>query len=97
MAEKKIVGTEQPLSKSPVSSPSADPASGQFQVVGTEVPLSRNPIASPSSNPSSGEFQAMGCQAPLNRNPVKGWGSAANLPMSERSVAQSKGSGKKKK
>ena len=95
--EKQIVGTEVPLSKSPTSSPSANPSSGAFQRVGVEAPLNRTPVGSPSSNPSSGEFQMTGTPAPFNRNPVKGWGSAANLPMSERSIAQSKGTGGGKK
>ncbi len=90
MAEIEKVGTEQNLNKAPVSSPSANPTSGEFQKVGTEVNLNRAPVASPSANPTSGEFQKVGTEASLNRAPVKGWGSAAKLPMSERSVAQSK-------
>lgn len=89
--EKQITGDQKSLGKNPVSSPSGSPSNGQAQMVGESVKLSRTPVASPSANPKSGEFQAIGDKAPLNRTPQKGWGSAAKLPMSERSIEQSKG------
>ena len=84
--------TKQALSKAPVSSPSSDPGNGEFQKdAATTVPLNRTPITSPSSDPSNGEFQMdAATTVKLNRAAVKGWGSAANIPMSERSVKQSK-------
>jgi hypothetical protein len=95
-----IVGDEQKLSHKPVSSPSANPKSGQSQLVGDSVSLSRTPVQSPSANPRSGQFDLVGDTVSLNRTPVKGWGSAANLPMSERAIQQSNtaaGKGGKKK
>lgn len=90
MASYEIVGDQKTLGKSPVASPSANPSDGQKQIIGEEASLSRTPVASPSANPSGGEKQIVGEQCPLNRTPVKGWGSAANLPMSQRSIDQSK-------
>jgi hypothetical protein len=98
MAKIDVVGTEQPLSHSPVSSPSTPPHSGAFQLVGEEVPLNRTPIPSPSTPPHKGEMQIVGETLKLDHTPSKGWGDAANLPMSERSHAASAvGGGRKKR
>lgn len=86
-----LQGEKVELGKKPVSSPSANPRSGEFQTGGSEtVQMSRTPVQSPSANPKSGEFQLQGEKVELNRTPQKGWGSAGNLPMSERSIQQSK-------
>ena len=86
-----MVGESKALGKSPVSSPSANPSSGATEMVGEEVKLGTAPVPSPSASPKSGSFEMVGTGCSLNRTPVKGWGSAANLPMSQRSVDQSKG------
>lgn len=87
-----IQGEKVELGKKPVSSPSANPSSGEFQTgSGEKVQMSRTPVQSPSANPKSGEFQtACGESVQMSRTPQKGWGSAGNLPMSERSIQQSK-------
>jgi hypothetical protein len=90
MADKQLTGDQQKLGRSPVASPSANPKGGTMQTTGDRAPLSMAPVASPSANPSGGTIQAVGDKTPLNRTPVKGWGSAANLPMSQRAIAQSK-------
>lgn len=92
MAQYQNVGDETKLSQKPVSSPSSDPSGGDYQLVGDTVEMSRKPIASPSANPKGGEYQNVGDGVDMSRTPQKGWGSAAKLPMSERSIAQSKGS-----
>lgn len=95
-----ITGDEKKSSTRPVSSPSANPRGGQFQTVGDSLNMSRTSVQSPSANPSSGQFQITGDQASMSRRPIKGWGSAANLPMSERSIKQSQtaaGGGKGRK
>lgn len=89
MSTIKTVGDSQPLSKSTVSTPTATRKMGTVQLVGDSQKLNRTPIASPSSNPKSGKVQQVGDSVSLNRGAVKGWGSAANLPMSDRAVAQS--------
>jgi hypothetical protein len=89
--EKQITGDQQPLGKTPISSPSSNPKGGEKQIIGDTVKLGMTPVASPSANPKSGEFQIIGDKTPLNRTPIKGWGSAGKLPMSERSIKQSQG------
>ena len=96
MGEFQVNATEQKLNHRPESSPSANPRSGEFQIETTQMKLNHTPISSPSANPKSGEFQIHATEMPLNRTPQKGWGSAANLPMSERAEAASRTSGKKK-
>jgi hypothetical protein len=91
MGKYEMVGEQKSLGKNPVSSPSADPPGGQSQMTGEEVTLGTNPVPSPSASPSSGAFDTVGEKCSLNRTPVKGWGSAANIPMSQRSVQQSQG------
>ena len=91
MAEYQISGDKKEVSKTPVASPSANPKGGEYQITGDTVTVGRTPIPSPSANPKSGEFQKVGDSVGLNKTPVKGWGSAANLPMSQRSIDQSKG------
>lgn len=86
-----MVGTRQDLSKKPVSSPASNPKGGAtHQLVGDSLALSRKSIQSPSANPRTpGKAHMVGTSVDLNRTPVKGWGKAANLPMSERSHEQS--------
>lgn len=97
-----ITGDKHPLGGGAVESPSANPKSGQFQKVGTEIGMGKNSIQSPSANPASGQFQKIGDEMSLSRKGVHGWGSAANLTMSNRShrqddnVAQRGGRGKRK-
>lgn len=83
MAQYETVGDKQALGKTPQSSPSSNPGSGKFELVGDTVSIGRTPIPSPSADPSEGERQIVGDKAPLNRTPVKGWGSAADTPMSK--------------
>lgn len=97
MAKIEIVGTEQALSHTPISSPSTPAHKGEIRMVGESVKLNFQPIPSPSTPPSSAKVNQIGTSVPLDRTPQKGWGSAADLPMSERAVAQSKVSGKKDK
>lgn len=82
--------TKVPLGSKPVSTPSSTAKGGELQSSSTVAPLGRMPVPSPSADPKEGERQSSATQAPLNRTPVKGWGSAGDLPMSERSVDQSK-------
>lgn len=89
MAKIEQVGDSQPLGKSPVSTPTATRKMGEVQLVGDHKDLNRTPITSPSANPKGGKIQQVGDSVSLSRGPVKGWGSAANLPMSDRAIAQS--------
>lgn len=90
MGEFQTTGDKQPLNKTPIASPSADPRSGTFETTGDRQAMSQTPVQSPSANPKGGTYETSGEKVPLNRTPVKGIGSAGNLPMSERSIDQSK-------
>lgn len=98
---RQFVGDKLPPSRKPTPSPSSDPRGGSYQLVGDNIKMSRAKETSPSANPSSGTFQKVGDSVTLSRAPIKGWGSAAQLPMSKEAIAQSKtsaggGRGKKK-
>lgn len=80
-----IVGTpEKKVSHGnrPVTSPSSNPKSGQFQMVGTQQAIGRTPVHSPSANPPSGQFQIIGTEKPMSRAAVKGWPQPPGTPMS---------------
>jgi hypothetical protein len=89
MAQIKEVGDSQPLSKSPVASPSSTHKQGTVQMVGDHLPLSRTSVQSPSANPRGGKIDLVGDKVGMSRTPQKGLGSAANIPMSARAVQQS--------
>ena len=91
-----IIGTEQKLSRTPETSPSADPKSGQFQMVGTRVDLSRTPTPSPTSNPKSGEFQLVGTQVSLNKTAVHGIVGVQQTPNSPVVLRQSNNAAERK-
>lgn len=79
-----LVGDSKPMGRKPVATPSQSAPQGQTQIVGDAAPLSRTPVPFQNFGAKSGHQQLVGDSAPLNRTPVKGWGSAANLPMSDR-------------
>jgi hypothetical protein len=91
-----IIGTEQPLGRRAVSSPSSDPRGGEWQKVGDEIDFSRRSIHSPSANPPQGTYQIMGQQIPISRTAVKGWGNAASLTMSPTCLDQSNNAAQRK-
>lgn len=89
--EYEMVGESKALKNSPVSSPSANPSGGQIQTVGESVKLGTSPVPSPTASPSGGSYEMVGESCSLSRNPVKGVHGGARIPMSQRSINQSKG------
>ena len=100
MPEVQTTGDTKALPKNPQSEvPSGRVSGGQTQIIGDQIKLSRTPV---SSAPKLGLDSAMlSMSAPsrvdstsetvtLGTTPIKGLGSAANIPMSERAVKQSK-------
>jgi hypothetical protein len=92
MGEFQLTGDKMPLRESPAhKTPEGNPGNGgQFQLTGDEIGMSRKTVLSPSSDPPNGQFQIMGSEASLSRKPIKGWGDAASLTMSGRSIEQSR-------
>ncbi len=79
------------LSMSPQPQPpSGKVAGGEVQAVGSSIPLSTNPVSSAPKLAADGRVQAIGSSVELGSEPIKGLGSAAQIPMSQRAVEQSK-------
>lgn len=89
MARIEEIGDSLPMSKRPEPSLQQKVRGGEAQLVGDSLPMSRTPVQSPSANPPSGKIEVVGDRIPMSSAANKGWGSAANMPMSERAVKQS--------
>lgn len=94
MAEKQIVGDQQPLDKKVTVPPTHSGPSPNAQLVGDTVPLSRNAIRPPTHTKTMGQVQQVGDSIAMNRNPIPVWANEG-IPMSTLENEAATGKGKK--
>jgi len=91
MPEVQTTGDTKALPKNPQSEvPSGRVSGGQTQIIGDQIKLSRTPVSSAPKLGLDSRVDSTSETVTLGTTPIKGLGSAANIPMSERAVKQSK-------
>lgn len=90
--------TEQGVQRGPGSFTREGHSQGNVQNVGTTVPLSRNPVPIAPGKREKPKIEGPSTSCSMSTTPVKGFLGNGDIPMSQRSIAQSAmigGKGKK--
>jgi len=90
--EKQLLGTNAPLSKSPLNvEPDNKKAPATSELLGEHAPTKETPfnLMPLNANTRKGESQMLGSAAPLSQTPMHGWQSGGGAPDSKRTDKQS--------